>query len=137
MKLIESPFAKDIITVHQFDFGNLYILEDSFVSEINEGVNMDYDNLLELLNALLIFSENKEEINYVSNRINCYSLDLPAFQKASKHFTLKANVGCITYTNASESLTRFQISFLKCLNTTVFNSLEQAAQWFSKPAQLI
>ncbi|WP_405296392.1 hypothetical protein [Algibacter sp. Ld11] len=76
VKIVDTIFYSRVLKELNYSFGDFYIFEKFIVSEIKEGVNFDYSNARKIINDVCDFlgTQNGEKINFISNRVNSYSV---------------------------------------------------------------
>lgn len=123
----ESDFFKEVIKELNYPFGNVYIFEEFVVSELNQGETIGWEQTKLIVDDVtLFFNSNGENVIYISNRINSYSVVATDWLKFLKQrYSLKAycivsgnNVGSIN--SAIEKLFfNKKIKHFKSLNEAV------------------
>ncbi|MDN3596633.1 hypothetical protein [Zunongwangia endophytica] len=72
MRLEDSKYADLILEKIEYDFGNIYFLEDILVSEINQGVVFNWECAEKvIIDAQRLFG-NEYTPHFISNRIHKY-----------------------------------------------------------------
>lgn len=92
-----SKLYSEVIKEFNYSFGNLYIFKEFIVSEINQGIILNWDDHAKLLiDDVSHFFEvkgqktNGGDLIYISNRINSYSVIASDWLKFFKHsYSLK------------------------------------------------
>ncbi|MFD2828132.1 hypothetical protein ACFSYG_16765 [Leeuwenhoekiella polynyae] len=75
MKVRDTYLSNLIREEHKFDFGVFYFFDDYIISEIYEGEIFEWNKACEVIKACKQFYKKKhQKINYISNRINDYSI---------------------------------------------------------------
>ena len=76
VRIVDTKFYTRVLKEFNYPFADIFIFEKFIVSEIKVGVNFDYKNAQEIINDICDFlgTENGEQINYISNRVNSYSV---------------------------------------------------------------
>lgn len=59
----------------EFNFGNLYTTKYFIISELNEGIHVDFIILSTLINKFSEEISNDIRIGYIANRINSYCFE--------------------------------------------------------------
>ncbi|MGB3605883.1 MAG: hypothetical protein WA775_12255 [Psychroserpens sp.] len=115
----------------QLNFGNLFITKHFVISELNEGVHIDY----KLVNELIAkFSEeigNNTKIGYIANRINAYSFEPQLWIDFNNDYDFLIASAIVTYSdfgylNSSLEKHFFKKSLKRC------RSLDEAIEWMSQ-----
>lgn len=76
ISVTDSRFYPEVIKEFNYEFGNIFVFNQFVVTEINEGVNFEYRHGLVIKDDIFIlFNEtNGKSLNFISNRINSYSV---------------------------------------------------------------
>ena len=76
ISISDSSFYPKVIKEFNYNFGNVFVFDKFVVSEINHGVNFDYSHAQSIIeDVFILFNKtNGETINYISNRMNSYSV---------------------------------------------------------------
>ena len=116
-------------------FGNFYLLENFFVSELNEGVHFDWEMIKSVMDEVVLFYGSDAKIGYISNRTNSYSTNPQTWDGIYKKYGLIIAGAIVTYNamafmNATLEKQFFKKSIKRCL------SLEEAIEWISNLKEL-
>ncbi|WP_432410949.1 hypothetical protein [Rasiella sp. SM2506] len=131
MKLENSEFSKDCLLKISEPFGNFYIFNTFIVSEITEGVHFDWEKAQSLIEKVhTFFGSSDSKINYISNRINSYSVNAQDWLKFYKERHTVARVAIVAYEEKGLLSIQIEKIFTKSTYQT-FNSLEDAIDWVS------
>jgi hypothetical protein len=111
-----------------FPFGNLYITKQFVISELNEGIHVDYAIVSELITK---FSEDIKKgikIGYIANRVNAYSFEPQLWLDFNNEYdflvaSAVVNYSDFGYLNSSLEKHFFQKSLKRC------QSLDEAIEW--------
>ena len=102
MRVKDTPLLQYVRETHELAYGVFYFFDNFIISEIKEGVLFDWEKALEILNLGIEFYGNEtNHLNYISNRINDYSIkpqDWLKFLNMGKRFKLFA---VVTYRSKS------------------------------------
>ena len=132
MKLEDSPLIKDCFIKVSEPFGDFYIFEKFVVSEIAEGVHFDWDKAKVLVkHTYEFFGARSNRINYISNRINSYSVNAQDWLKFYESSNSVSRVAIVAYEEKALLSVKLEKIFTKSSYQT-FNTLETAVQWASK-----
>ena len=128
MKFENSEFSKLIHYKIEMPFGNFYLLEKFFISEIHEGVHFDWEMIKTAMAEIVEFYGKNAKVGYISNRVNSYSMNPQTWNKVQKKYNLIfagaiVSYNNITFMNASIEKQFSKTSIKSCL------SLEEAIQW--------
>ena len=123
----ETDFFKEVVKVFNYPFGNVYVFDGFVVSELNQGGTIGWEQTKLIVDDVTRFFNSKgENVIYISNRINSYSVIATDWLKFLKQrHSLKAycivsgnNVGTIN--SAIEKLFfNKKIKHFKTLNEAV------------------
>lgn len=128
MKFENSEFSKLSHYKVEMPFGNFYLFEKYFISEINEGVHFDWEMIKTVMTEVVEFYGTNIKVGYISNRVNSYSMNPQTWEKVQKKYNLIfagaiVSYNNITFMNASIEKQFSKTSIKRCL------SLEEAIQW--------
>lgn len=128
MKFENSEFSKLNHYKVEMTFGNFYLFEKFFISEINEGVHFDWEMIKTVMTEVVEFYGTNAKVGYISNRVNSYSMNPQTWDKVRKKYNLIfagaiVSYNNITFMNASIEKQFSKTSIKRCL------SLEEAIQW--------
>ncbi|WP_299277064.1 hypothetical protein [uncultured Psychroserpens sp.] len=131
MKFENSKYSKLLgYKKVDFPFGTIYITRYFVISELNEGIHVDYTIASELINA---FSEDIRKgikVGYIANRINSYSFEPQLWLDFNNEYDFLVASAIVTYNDFSylnSSLEKhfFKKSLKRC------HSLDEAIEWMS------
>lgn len=100
----KTDFFNEVIKELNYPFGNVYIFEKFVVSELNQGETIGWEQTKLIVDDVTtFFNSNGENVVYIANRINSYSVIATDWLKFFKQrYALKAyyivsgnNVGTI------------------------------------------
>jgi len=117
------PYKKEV-----FDFGTIYITRQFVISEINEGVHVDYDIASEIVERFLEHIRHGEKLGYIANRYNSYSFNPQLWVEFNSEYDFLIATAIVTYSDNSyltASLEKefFEKSLKRC------RTLSQAIEW--------
>ena len=97
----ETDFFKEVVKVFNYPFGNVYVFDGFVVSELNQGGTIGWEQTKLIVDDVTRFFNSKgENVIYISNRINSYSVIATDWLKFFKQrYTLKAY--CVVSENQS------------------------------------
>lgn len=76
MRFEDSLFSKSLsYNKIVLDFGTVYLFDDFFIMEVNEGEHFNSEKLNLLLSSLRAHYGHHKSLAYIANRINSYSID--------------------------------------------------------------
>ncbi len=135
MKFKDSKYFK--LKHYQIErpFGYFYLLENFFISELNEGIHFDWEMIKSVMDEVIIFYGLDSQIGYISNRTNSYSIDPQTWNKVDKEYGVIVAGAIVTYNtmtfmNATLEKQFYKKSIKRCL------SLEEAIEWISNLKEL-
>ena len=97
----DTVLYQDVLKELSFSFGKVFIFKGFVISEINQGEVVSWDNAKLIIDEVTSFLNTRgEDIIYISNRINSYSVVATDWLKFFKQrYTLKAY--CVVSENQS------------------------------------
>ncbi|MFT4611246.1 MAG: hypothetical protein ACJA1H_001437 [Glaciecola sp.] len=112
----------------EFDFGNLYTTKYFILSELNEGIHVDFTLVSELINKFSEDINNDIKIGYIANRINSYSFEPQLWIDFNNDYDFIVASAAVTYSdfgylNSSLEKHFFKKSLKRC------RSLDEAIEW--------
>lgn len=135
MKFEDSKYFKLKHYKIERPFGHFYLLENFFVSELNEGIHFDWEMIKSVMDEVVLFYGPDAQIGYISNRTNSYSIDPQTWNKVDKMYGVIVAGAIVTYNtmtfmNATLEKQFYKKSIKRCL------SLEEAIEWISNLKEL-
>ncbi|WP_040278628.1 hypothetical protein [Psychroserpens damuponensis] len=111
-----------------FPFGKIYITNHFAISELNEGIHVNYEIAGELVSQFSEEIKNNKKIGYIANRVNSYSFDPQLWAEFNKDYDFVVASAIVSYTNFSylnSSIEKhfFNKSLKRC------RSLDEAIKW--------
>ena len=91
----DTPFYDDVIKELNYPFADIFLFNGFIVSEVKQGVVFSWDNHAELIvqDIASYYGTDGEDLVYISNRINSYSVLATDWIKFFKHnYKLKGYV---------------------------------------------
>lgn len=129
MKFEESHYFKSL-KPHKLEmpFGNFYLCEKFFISELNEGIHFDWQKIEDVVAELIKFYGKDAKLGYIPNRINSYSVNPHYWDKVDKTFNIIVASAIVVYStmtlmNADLEKRFFKKSIKRC------TSLTEAIEW--------
>ena len=129
MRFEDSKYSKRFTYKKEvFSFGTIYVTEQFLLSEINEGVHVDYNIATELISRFNDHIMKGVKIGYIANRYNSYSFDPQLWVDFNNEYDTFVAAAIVTYSNFSylnASLEKefFNKSLKRC------KSLDEAVEW--------
>ncbi|WP_431137613.1 hypothetical protein [Psychroserpens mesophilus] len=119
----------------ELPFGNVYITKQFIISELNEGVHVDYDLVSKLIGKFSEDISNDTKVGYIANRINSYSFEPQLWLDFNNDFDLLVASAIVTYSdfgylNSSLEKHFFKKSLKRC------HSLDEAIEWMMELEEL-
>jgi hypothetical protein len=129
MRFEDSKYCKELqFEKLEFSFGNFYLCEHFFISELNEGVHFDWDKVNIVMSKIVDICGAKIKLGYISNRTHSYSMDPYSWKKVDKKYGIIVASAIIyyndfTYKNATLEKQFSNKSIKRCIN------LDEAIHW--------
>ena len=82
-------------------FGTYYLCDTFFISELNEGVHLDWEKCLLIINQLMEHYGPNSKIGYISNRINHFSVNPSNWTKIEKNYNFIYASAIVVYNNSN------------------------------------
>lgn len=119
----------------EFPFGNVFITKQFVVSELNEGIHVDFDMVSELIAQFSEQIGNDIKIGYIANRLNSYSFEPQLWLNFNNDYDFLIASAVVTYSdfgylNSSLEKHFFKKSLKRCHN------LEEAIEWMMELDEL-
>ncbi|PZW39587.1 hypothetical protein LX95_01945 [Mesonia algae] len=140
IKLNDTKYSKEIKKTHELKIGTFFFFEKFIVAEINEGENVNWGNCQELIKLAIDFYPNEIKVNYISNRINEYSVSPADWLKFLKNVNRIKNYYIVCSSKSSFTNLIFEKLFFKkriyqtnSLQTAIAKCLEQEKNQFTNP----
>ena len=111
MRFLDSDLQNKTIKVYNFELGNLYLLENIVISEINEGQHISANNTDEYLAAISDFFGKEKAFGYISNRINSFSVQALDFKKLTNSLKNLKIFTTVTYKKHNDINTSIEQNF--------------------------
>lgn len=132
-KLRDTPYYYRAIHERNYSFGDFYLFDTFIVGEIYDDIHVSWKEHGKLIAEELsnLYDNNGEDIVYISNRVNDYSVIATDWKKFYKFsYKLKA-YGIVSYTKTGFFNAMLERMFV---NTKLrwFYSLEGAIEWVVK-----
>ncbi len=129
MHFENSKYSKEFkYTKLEFPFGNFYLCEKFFISELKEGVHFNWEKIQIVMDKIVKHYEFGTSLAYISNRVNSYSFDPQTWKKTLDTYKIIVASSIVAYTsftfyNASLEKVFSKRSIKRCL------SLKEAIEW--------
>ncbi len=109
-------------------FGYFYFFENFVVSELNEGVHFNWQRVKILSDLVLSHYGKKDDLVYISNRVNSYSIEPQSWLKFDKKYHFFQASGIIAYDQRGGLSVVLERLFSK-ERIKRFRSLKEAVDW--------
>lgn len=112
----------------EFSFGDVFITKQFLVSELNEGIHIDFDMVSKLITQFSEEISNDIKIGYIANRMNSYSFEPQLWIDFNNDYDFLVASAVVTYSdfgylNSSLEKHFFKKSLKRCHN------LDEAIEW--------
>ncbi|WP_323789747.1 hypothetical protein [Psychroserpens sp.] len=112
----------------EFPFGKIYITKQFIVSELNEGIHVDFNMVSRVIGKFSEDISNDIRIGYIANRINSYSFEPQLWLDFNNDYDFLVASAVVTYSdfgylNSSLEKHFFKKSLKRC------HSLDEAIEW--------
>jgi hypothetical protein len=111
-------------------FGKFYFFKNFVISELNEGVHFDWNKVKILANIMINHYGAINNLIYISNRVNSYSIEPQSWLKFDKRYQLVKSSGIIAYDKKGGISVVLERLFSKG-SIKIFRSLTKAIEWAS------
>ena len=128
MKFEESEFSNLMHYKIEMPFGNFYLLEKFFISEIHEGVHFDWEMIQATMVEVLEFYGNNARVGYISNRVHSYSMNPHTWGKVQNKYNLNVASAIVVYNNFTFMNASIEKQFSD-LSIKRSLSLNEAVEW--------
>jgi len=128
MRFDASNFSNSNYVRHSFDFGTVYFLPHILISEFNEGITFSYKHALEFLDLAEEFYQGNENVIYISNRINSYSVKPLDWIKIKNKYDCVKSIGIVHYNKLGKRFLNIEKLFCP-VPINDFHSLDEAIAW--------
>ncbi|WP_394748508.1 hypothetical protein [Spongiimicrobium salis] len=128
--LENTPFYKEAFNELTFPFGKFYLFDTFVISEINEGILMNWDDHGKLVAEELshLYDHNGANLIYISNRVHAYSVKPADWIKFFRFGYQIKGYGIINYNRKGYPNGLLEKLFIPS-KVQRFSSLEKAIQW--------
>lgn len=112
----------------EFPFGNFYLCENFFISELNEGVYFSWGKIQLVMDKIVKHYDAGIKLAYISNRVNPYSIDPQTWKKVLNEYDVFIASAIVAYT----SYTFYNASLEKTISKKIIErcrSLREAIEW--------
>lgn len=109
------------------NLGNIYLFEDYFVGEFDEGVDINFENFSDITEIVKIHFENRP-FGFISNRINSYSLNLNDADLFNAAFPNLKAYAVVIYNTLTEKVFEIENHFFN-FNRKAFTDIEESITW--------
>ena len=129
MKFENSKYSKLLeYKKIEFPFGNIYSTKQFVISELNEGIHVDFTMVSELIDKFSEDISSSTKIGYIANRMNAYSFEPQLWLDFNNEYDFLIASAVVTYSdfgylNSSLEKHFFKKSLKRC------HSLDEAIEW--------
>ncbi|MFK7782715.1 hypothetical protein [Psychroserpens sp.] len=111
-----------------FPFGNVFITKQFVISELNEGIHVNFEMVSKLITQFSEEIGNDVKIGYIANRMNSYSFEPQLWLDFNNEYDFLVASAVVTYSdfgylNSSLEKHFFKKSLKRCQN------LNEAIEW--------
>ena len=119
----------------EFPFGKLYITKQFVITELNEGIHVNFEMVSKLISKFSEEISNDTKIGYIANRINSYSFEPQLWLDFNNDYDFLVASAVVTYSdfgylNSSLEKHFFKKSLKRC------HSLDEAIEWMMELDEL-
>ncbi|MCW5516421.1 hypothetical protein [Muriicola sp. Z0-33] len=125
------PLTDKQLGTLELDIGFFRFYPNLVVSEMKEGVVVNFDNCLPLFIKALEYYTTDTPLIYISNRINSYSFDPTLHLEAKTVYSNLKGYGVVVYDEMNYRIALLEQKFMDC-PVNIFYSIEEAKIWASK-----
>ena len=131
MRFEDSKYFSDL-KPHKIEmpYGNFYLCDTFFVSELNEGVHFDWDKVDDMMSKIIGFYGPDRKLGYISNRIHSYSSDPYSWIKVDKKYRVIIASAIVFYNAFTYKSASLEKMFSKKSIKRCFN-LDEAVLWMT------
>ncbi|MBR9915245.1 MAG: hypothetical protein GYB32_10545 [Algicola sp.] len=132
MKFENSKYSKLLkYKKIEFSFGTIYTTQHFVISELNEGIHVDYHIASELISRFSEEIRKGIKIGYIANRMNSYSFEPQLWLDFNNEYDFLVATAIVSYNdfsylNSTIEKHFFQKSMKRC------HSLDEAIEWMCK-----
>ncbi|WP_299101748.1 hypothetical protein [uncultured Winogradskyella sp.] len=117
------------------DFGIIYLFEDYYIMEVNEGIHFNSSKLNQLLTEIRAHYGNHKKLAYIANRVNSYSIDPILWSYFDKDDSILIAVSIVSYSDRSFMNAKIEKQ-LAAISMKRATSLEEAIGWVQGLSEL-
>ena len=122
------PLTDKLIGTMELDIGLFRFYPNLVISEMKEGVVVNFDNCLPIFIKGLEFYTQDTPLIYISNRINSYSFDPTLHLEAKTIYSNLKGYAVVVYDEMNYRIALLEQNFMDC-PVHIFHSLEEAKIW--------
>ena len=126
--MVYRKIKDKLIKKIEIDIGIVYFYKNYVVTEINEGIVVNFEKAAKLLQLGIEYYGSKTPFVYISNRINSYSFEPTAHFKSTEMFPNLKGFGVVIYNKLNSDVAKMEQAFIN-KPTNIFYSLEEAIEW--------
>ncbi|MGB3606307.1 MAG: hypothetical protein WA775_11090 [Psychroserpens sp.] len=133
MSIRDNPAFKNLIYKKTVELGDLYFFEKMVVSELHEGVHVNFENFSEARIEIEHFY-GQRHFGFIANRIQPYSITLTDANLYNDIFKNLRAYATVTYTELASKVVEVENYFFK-FNKRNFKDLDEAIDWVQEELQ--
>jgi len=122
---------KKLIKKYILDIGTFFFYENFIISEINEGISMNFDKATKLFSIGKKHYGNHIPFVYISNRINSYSFEPTSHFKSVELFSNLKGFAVVTYDPINSKIAGLEQAFIN-VPTKLFDNVDDAINWVNE-----
>lgn len=129
MKFEESTLSKEhTFTKKNLDFGTFYFFNNFVVSEMNDGIHLSWNKILEIIEIIHLHYGDNFKIAYISNKVNSYSFEPNLWEDFFKKYHFLIASVSVYYSDMNFINATIEKQFSKKSHKRA-KSMEEAISW--------
>lgn len=136
MLLVNSPLNLKNKTTYKITNGLVYFFEHYYVTEINEGVALNYENSKDLIELVDIHFGDGRPFGVISNRVNSFAIDLLDSDKFKKKHNNAIGKAIVSYSETTTKFINLENYFCE-FNRKSFDCLIKAENWITEQLNVL
>ncbi len=121
--------GKAIVRTYHLDIGAVHFYEHMVVTEMKEGIFLDFDRSAALFELGKQFFGDTVPFVYISNRMHSYSIDPTAHFKSVALFPNLKGYATVVYDEMNRRVAELEQAFIKGKKARIFTNLGEALRW--------
>ncbi|WP_353778700.1 hypothetical protein [Winogradskyella sp. 3972H.M.0a.05] len=136
MRFENSPYQKSLSSQKKvLDFADLYLCDDFFIMEVNEGIHFDREKLDDLLDSLRNHYGNHKRLAYIANRVNSYSIEPILWSYFDEDDSILFAASIVSYRDSTYMSANIEKK-MAAISIKRSDSLERAIDWVQNLKEL-